>query len=166
VTIDRKNWDWGKGFPLSKKENSTLRQILTKWKKIIDEVINRYLEGEGELPSEKELKFLVNNIIGKTRTYDLEDLKFSSDFEDFESTTRSYVYFLVDEKYEFCKIGFSSNYEQRTKKIQSHCPLRLSIHKLIPGGITKEKELHYKFEEYRVHGEWFKLTGKLLDFLC
>jgi len=33
------------------------------------------------------------------------------------------------------------------------------------GGMEKEKELHKKFESYRIHGEWFEATPILLTYI-
>ena len=63
------------------------------------------------------------------------------------------------------KIGVAGNPEERMKQHQTGSPFRLKIVHIIWGvSYQTEKELHNRFANYRLHGEWFseKILG-LLD---
>lgn len=75
-----------------------------------------------------------------------------------------YVYFLKADK--FIKIGKSSGSpHSRINSLQTGCPFPIMLIAFIEGGLEKESELHKKFDQYRVHGEWFLGTGELLEFI-
>lgn len=63
------------------------------------------------------------------------------------------------------KIGTSTNPNKRLAGIQTSNPYRLRIIKLILGGLKVEHNLHTKFKEYRMEGEWFKPDNILLQFI-
>lgn len=83
------------------------------------------------------------------------------------------LYFVSNEEESIVKIGITRDLEKRLKNLTSCSPVKLkillSIHcfdwdsKLMPNEV--EKYFHEEFKEYRSHGEWFYLTGKLSDFL-
>jgi len=66
---------------------------------------------------------------------------------------------------DYIKIGYTTNVKARMEAIQAMTPYRLKLLKIVPGEVKKERELHRQFEEYKIHGEWFKLTGRLKDFI-
>lgn len=62
------------------------------------------------------------------------------------------------------KIGYTNNYLQRLKQLQSeHGELVLLGWK--NGAMAEEKELHRKFAECRVQGEWFNPTDELNTYI-
>jgi len=72
------------------------------------------------------------------------------------------IYFIKSEN-NYVKIGYTKdNPKKRLSAIQGYCPLRLEILLVIPGGFSVEKNLHSKFEKYRIHGEWFNLPKSIL----
>lgn len=75
------------------------------------------------------------------------------------------VYFLLGRKTNLLKIGFATDVEDRISTIRAMSPDVLDLVKTIPGTFQIEKELHKNFAEYRVHGEWFKCTGFLSQFV-
>lgn len=77
---------------------------------------------------------------------------------------REYVYFLKADR--FLKIGRSSGSPySRIASLQTGCPFPLVPIAHISGGSSKELELHKRFNQYRVHGEWFLFSGELVEFI-
>lgn len=62
------------------------------------------------------------------------------------------------------KIGVSSDPIGRLKVMQTGCPLVLQFIALRSESMayTRERELHNKYAEYRLHGEWFTVSDDLL----
>ncbi len=84
-----------------------------------------------------------------------------------KSTTdgKSYVYFFINSKNKYCKIGYSKNPVLRLKEVQVGCPVELMIAGIIEGDKHSEKDIHDVFGRYRTHGEWFQLRGDLKKFI-
>lgn len=80
----------------------------------------------------------------------------------------SVVYFIASSEsgIERCKIGFTTgDPNKRLAALQSGSPTRLGIYCAIPGSKATEKLFHDTFSPLRLHGEWFAVRHKLLDFL-
>lgn len=70
----------------------------------------------------------------------------------------TYVYLMIDKNTGYYKIGRSKNPTIREKTLQSEKPTIELLHKF--DAISKdEKTLHEMFNEKRVRGEWFDLSG-------
>lgn len=69
------------------------------------------------------------------------------------------TYLMVDKKTGHFKIGYSKNPDAREKTLQSEKP---DIKLLITCNENIEKELHKKYSDKRVRGEWFNLTEENL----
>lgn len=76
-----------------------------------------------------------------------------------------FVYFIINDKNKLCKIGFSVDPKKRIKVLQTGCPYPLRIYRTIEATMKMEKQLHKQFREYKTNGEWFSITGRLLDYL-
>jgi hypothetical protein len=64
------------------------------------------------------------------------------------------------------KIGFTKgDPTDRLRNLQCGSPLRLGIFTAFPGSQETERLLHKTFAPLRIHGEWFQVKLKLLDFL-
>lgn len=63
-----------------------------------------------------------------------------------------------------CKIGFSSDPKKRLTSLQTSNPYKLELSAIIDGDIIKEKELHEKFKEFSLLGEWFKYNQSIMEF--
>lgn len=81
-----------------------------------------------------------------------------------EKPTR-YIYFIENLFNSEIKLGVSSDIDTRLKQISSDIKSPVKLIKLINGDEQKEKELHKRFSNDRVHGEWFKPSDELLDFI-
>lgn len=78
------------------------------------------------------------------------------------------IYFVSDG--EFIKIGSAASLPNRIKQLQTGNPRKLKAVFVINVEkqsklIRLEKELHEKFKEYRVNGEWFKLDEEYIEKL-
>jgi hypothetical protein len=60
------------------------------------------------------------------------------------------------------KIGFALNPEQRLRELQTGHWETLSLIRVIEGDIGAESWMHGRFSEFRVRGEWFRLTEEML----
>lgn len=64
------------------------------------------------------------------------------------------------------KIGFTgANPRLRHSKIQTDCPLPVTLLGAIPGEREDEKRLQNQVREHRVHGDWFHFRGAVVDLV-
>ena len=63
------------------------------------------------------------------------------------------------------KIGKANNAERRLKKIQRFSPVRLRLLAVAEGGRRLETQLHRKYREHRMWGEWFDFPLETLVWL-
>lgn len=75
------------------------------------------------------------------------------------------VYFLRAEVVGLVKIGTAVCLRKRVQAIHSASPVKLSYLGHVEGGRLREVELHAKFDEHRVRGEWFSPADELLEFI-
>jgi len=74
------------------------------------------------------------------------------------------IYLIKCDKTNTCKIGYASNPENRLSQLQVGNPFSLEIVSIIDGDIPLEKELHKKFDKYRLKGEWFEYCDDIKNF--
>lgn len=60
------------------------------------------------------------------------------------------------------KIGFADDPERRCRELQTAHWEPLSLIRVIEGDIGAETWMHGRFSEFRVRGEWFRLTEEML----
>ena len=65
----------------------------------------------------------------------------------------------------YVKIGFSRSPLQRLAELQTGCPILLRLMFTIFGDETTESNLHRRFSEYAVRGEWFLNDGGLRTYV-
>lgn len=100
------------------------------------------------------------------RRKEIREAKEKSKLPDQKNNKQSgFVYFVINEKHEFCKIGYSIDPQKRLKGIQTGCPFPVFIKKVIGGTPSLEKKFHKHFQRQRSSGEWFYIRGELKDFL-
>jgi len=79
---------------------------------------------------------------------------------------RRYVYFFqlggTDGK---IKIGIARDPGKRMASFKTHFDKPLKILGVIEGNCKTERALHQRFADDRLHGEWFKPTQSLLDYI-
>lgn len=76
------------------------------------------------------------------------------------------VYFITDGEY--IKIGYTKRKpDNRLKQLNTGNNKKLYLLGYIQGDKKKEKELHLKFNKYRIrqNGEWFLSSDSLIDFI-
>ena len=68
---------------------------------------------------------------------------------------------------EFYKIGITDNINSRMTSLRIGNPYKLELHlcSYFDNAEEVEKQLHKKFEEKHVNGQWFKLLAEDLEFL-
>ena len=75
------------------------------------------------------------------------------------------IYFIQAGQNGPIKIGVSDKPQERLEALQTAHYEELELLGVIGGGEDKEKEIHLRFSQYRMMGEWFKPEGGLLDFV-
>lgn len=75
----------------------------------------------------------------------------------------SYVYLIECVGSDFYKIGYATNPEQRVKELQIGCPYELRMVNSFPGGINEERELHARYNNSAIRGEWFQISKSSLE---
>lgn len=63
------------------------------------------------------------------------------------------------------KIGFSKNPGARLADLTSEVGIKLNLIGSIPGTKETEKEIHEKFKDQRLHGEWFRTNQAINRFV-
>lgn len=63
------------------------------------------------------------------------------------------------------KIGFSTDPASRLVKIRADNAYECRLLGVVPGDTDYEAELHKRFSEYHVRGEWFTLKGEVAEFV-
>ena len=79
----------------------------------------------------------------------------------------SYVYFLRDSASGLIKIGFSAarSFKKRMTTLKISAANKLELVKVIDGDYKVERSIHKQFSHCRKHGEWFKPSSELLDYI-
>jgi len=73
------------------------------------------------------------------------------------------TYLIKDLNNNLYKIGYSNNPELRESTLQSEKP---NIKMVKVWDTFIEKELHEKYKDQRIRGEWFKLTPTQVKYIC
>lgn len=80
-------------------------------------------------------------------------------------TTVRWVYFITD-GVGHVKIGYTVDVSARVRELQVGNPFPLSVIAAVKGGAQLERELHRRFAEHRMCGEWFKLAPEIVDYIA
>jgi len=76
----------------------------------------------------------------------------------------SLVYFI--QVHDFVKIGHTVSLGARLAYVQTNCPYKVSLIRVIPlAGPETERWLHSYFQSEWQHGEWFKFTDEMLAII-
>ena len=94
----------------------------------------------------------------------LDDQKFLMDVEisGKEMPLRNCIYYILIDQY--IKIGYTNDLRKRLKQYKTHTPT-IRILGLEKGSILKEKEIHAKFNNYRINNEFFTFNYELLKYI-
>lgn len=65
------------------------------------------------------------------------------------------------------KIGYTgASPISRVSSLQTGCPDKITLYHVLPKGtVYFETELHRKFRQYRIRGEWFSLSPDIVRFV-
>lgn len=80
---------------------------------------------------------------------------------DFRNISTVYVVRSLD----YVKIGTSRNVRTRLRGLIGHTPFEIELIAVFRGGRKLEKELHVYFDEYHHRDEWFRLEGRLQNWV-
>jgi uncharacterized protein (UPF0335 family) len=87
--------------------------------------------------------------------------------EEPEGPERMSVYFITARELGRVKIGFTAgDPDVRRAALQVGCPSRLRLEAVIPGHVVAEAELHHRFADHRIVGEWFALTDDIEQIIA
>ncbi|OMB79275.1 hypothetical protein A5743_14320 [Mycolicibacterium conceptionense] len=80
-------------------------------------------------------------------------------------SSRRRVYFITDGS-GHVKIGSARDVRVRLEELQIGNPAELTVLADQPGGLPRERELHRRFAEHRVRGEWFRLLPEIVEYIA
>lgn len=75
------------------------------------------------------------------------------------------VYFALDEEGGRIKIGCSSDYVRRIQRVAREAGCRLEPVGILSGSRLTEARIHERFSHLRLHGEWFRFSQEIYDFI-
>jgi hypothetical protein len=75
------------------------------------------------------------------------------------------IYFIQQGENGAIKIGYTTNPEKRLKALATASPYRLHVRLVIEGSKKLEKDLHNKFAQWQLDGEWFEPCQEIMDFI-
>jgi hypothetical protein len=73
------------------------------------------------------------------------------------------IYLIIAPAVALCKIGYSSNVDERLKSLNFASPVDLELHKTRRGGFKTEHAIHAAAAAYRVKFEWFSFTPEVVN---
>ena len=121
-------------------------------------------EIEAELISKNQRKYIYEIINIELNDYEIDYMK-SKGKKVSKNTNKTIIYFIQQGNGGSIKIGISSNIEKRLASLQTGSPYKLKVLLTIKGSEKLEKEIHSKFAEYRLSGEWFKPVKQITDYI-
>lgn len=78
---------------------------------------------------------------------------------------KSQVYFVRYADSDRVKIGVSEGINNRLSSLGGGTPEKITLMATVSGDRRAEARLHKKFARYRIKGEWFRLEGKLAEYI-
>ena len=76
----------------------------------------------------------------------------------------TFIYLVLDERTGYIKIGRARNPSERERTLQSENP-QVAMLFCSPADAELERELHQEFAQYRIRGEWFKLSENHIEHI-
>jgi hypothetical protein len=81
-------------------------------------------------------------------------------------THKPQVYFLRRDGTDEVKIGYSTQVNFRMANLRGANGGKLTLLATVSGGRDAESRLHKRFSRYRIQGEWYRLDGKLAEYVA
>lgn len=75
------------------------------------------------------------------------------------------VYFITARDIGRVKIGCAKNVRARLATLQTASSLELKLEATLSGYTEVERELHARFAQHKIRGEWFALVGEIDEFI-
>ena len=129
------------------------------------------------VPSKSDLAKIVHQLLygshgpeyTNPRQFLLDEYVAMKDMKADTSKSGHLVYFVGSLVYGWVKIGYTKNIQTRMCDIQVGCPFPIELLHTIsttPENARKlEKSMHRQFKGYRLHGEWFKLSDEIRQYI-
>lgn len=77
-----------------------------------------------------------------------------------------HIYYIGCAETQRVKIGFTTrSLSKRLRALQTGSPTKLGVLAWHKGTMEDEQRLHERFADERLHGEWFDMSGRLLEHL-
>jgi hypothetical protein len=74
------------------------------------------------------------------------------------------IYFILNSKNNTVKIGKTDNLQKRLSQLQTGSDSCLVVILTLPGDVEEEKELHLRFSDHRLNGEWFTFSDEIKQY--
>ena len=78
---------------------------------------------------------------------------------------KNVVYFIAMRGADRIKIGFTTDLKARIKQLCTGTPDKIDVLLTVPGTVSLERELHARFAADRLHGEWFRRSPAITEFI-
>jgi hypothetical protein len=103
----------------------------------------------------------------KKRTKDIERKKRAKESKRRAAVqpSKTYIYFIQQGEDGPIKVGYSTSPKERLKALQTASPYALHLFKVVEGNEEMEKQIHSRFAEVQLQGEWFQPTESLLAYI-
>lgn len=93
----------------------------------------------------------------------IEEMRDRTFYKPYAKDLTGFIYFIQGECGGPIKIGYTTDLENRIKKLQTGYPDRLQLLLAFPGNKQFEQAIHKQFEQYRLNGEWFRPAPEVLQ---
>lgn len=133
-----------------------------------------FLDSNNHLPTKEEweeIKEIVDIFYLKFTSHQIDEFNQTPYNELNESSsekgvTPGIIYILIASENR-CKIGCTVNLKNRLKSYSTHSPYKAELLKAfeVSDMTSAEAWLHEKFRDKRLHGEWFNLENKDIEWL-
>lgn len=80
--------------------------------------------------------------------------------------SRGHVYFIQPGSRKRVKIGFAVSVPERMAMLQTASSDKLRLLGTIKGDLTTEGEMHRRFAQHRIQGEWFRLVSEIVEYIA
>jgi hypothetical protein len=86
--------------------------------------------------------------------------------KDIRGGPSSVVYFAQENVNDAIKIGTSTQVKKRIRSLEQFYRCTITILATVVGRHRVESWMHYRFERYRLYGEWFRPAPELLAYIA